>query len=74
MSYLDKLLEGVQIYWGVLGDFTDYEQPTKYLVKSSNYNDNYVTPVLTAGKTFILGYTDEEEGIYKASENPVCSR
>ena len=71
MSYLDKLLEGVEVYWGVLGDFADYEHPTKYLVKSSNYNDNYVTPVLTAGKTFILGYTDEEEGIYKASKNPV---
>ena len=71
MSYLDKLLEGVQLEWGILGDFADYEQPTKYLVKSNNYNDKYNTPVLTAGKTFILGYTDENDGIYEASKNPV---
>ena len=71
MSYLDKLLEGIQVEWGILGDFADYEQPTKYLVKSNNYNDKYNTPVLTAGKTFILGYTDENDGIYEASKNPV---
>ena len=29
------------------------------------------TPVLTAGKTFILGYTNEVEGIYTASKKPV---
>lgn len=28
-------------------------------------------PVLTAGKTFILGYTDETDGIYQASVHPV---
>lgn len=50
----------------------DYEQPSKYIVKTTEYNDNYKIPVLTAGKTFILGYTDENEGIYKADEeNPV---
>jgi type I restriction enzyme, S subunit len=47
-----------------LGDFLMYEQPTKYLVKYTEYNNNNQTPVLTAGKTFILGYTDEEFGIY----------
>ena len=71
MSYLEKLLDGIHVEWGVLGDFADYEQPTKYLVESSNYNDKFTIPVLTAGKTFILGYTDEKEGIYKASQNPV---
>ena len=51
---------------------TDYEQPSNYLVKSSQYNDSYNIPVLTAGQTFILGYTDEKEGIYYATkENPV---
>ncbi|MEY3500563.1 MAG: hypothetical protein RL308_2232 [Bacteroidota bacterium] len=40
-----------------------YEQPTKYIVKTQNYSPNYKTPVLTAGKTFILGYTNEDEGI-----------
>ena len=47
-----------------LGDFLDYEQPTKYLVSDTDYNDNNQTPVLTAGKTFILGYTNEEFGIF----------
>lgn len=55
-----------------LGEILDYEQPTKYIVKSTEYDDFYKTPVLTAGQSFILGYTDESEGIYKASkENPV---
>jgi len=48
----------------------EYEQPTKYLVSSENYNNSYKTPVLTAGKTFILGYTDETEGIFN-KELPV---
>jgi len=48
-----------------LGTFLDYVQPTKYLVIDTEYNDNNYTPVLTAGKTFILGYTNEEFGIYK---------
>jgi len=48
-----------------LGEVLDYEQPTKYIVKSVNYDDKYTTPVLTAGKTFVLGYTDEKEGVFK---------
>jgi len=48
-----------------LGEVLDYEQPTKYIVKSVNYSDDYSTPVLTAGKTFILGRTNETEGICK---------
>ena len=48
-----------------LGDFLNYEQPTEYLVSDTEYNDNNQTPVLTAGKTFILGYTNEEHGIFK---------
>ncbi|TDK43481.1 restriction endonuclease subunit S [Algoriphagus formosus] len=47
-----------------LGEVLDYEQPTKYLVSSTEYNDSYPTPVLTAGKTFLLGYTDETTGIF----------
>lgn len=43
-----------------------YEQPTNYIVKDTNYNDDYKTPVLTAGKSFILGYTNETENIYSA--------
>jgi len=48
------------------GDIFKYEQPTKYIVKSTEYNNKYKVPVLTAGKTFILGYTDEAEGIFNS--------
>ena len=48
-----------------LGEVLDYEQPTKYIVASVDYDDSYSTPVLTAGKTFILGYTNEKDGIFK---------
>lgn len=71
VSFLEKLLDGAEIGWVSLGKVTTYEQPTKYLVKSKIYDDSFVTPVLTAGKTFILGYTDEVEGINNASINPV---
>ena len=55
-----------------LSELLDYEQPSKYLVDSTDYDDGYATPVLTAGQTFILGYTNETSGIYPAScENPV---
>jgi len=47
-----------------LGDCLDYQQPTNYLVTSTEYSDNHNTPVVTAGKTFILGYTDEVFGIF----------
>ena len=48
-----------------LGDLLNYEQPTNYLVKNKEYNDSYNTPVLTAGKTFILWYTDETDWIFQ---------
>ena len=48
-----------------LGLLLDYKQPTPYLVESTAYNDSYEIPVLTAGKTFILGYTNECSGIYQ---------
>lgn len=47
-----------------LKDFLDYEQPQKYIVSSIDYNDDYKTPVLTAGKSFVLGKTNETSGIY----------
>lgn len=70
-TFLEKLLDGAEVEWKPLGEVTAYEQPTKYLVSSTVYSDEFSTPVLTAGKTFILGYTDEEEGIYFASKSPV---
>lgn len=60
-----------KVEWKTLGEVADYEQPTKYLVQSTNYSDKYKTPVLTAGKTFILGYTDEKIGIREASKSPI---
>ena len=54
-----------------LENVLEYEQPTKYIVKSENYSDDFALPVLTAGKSFVLGFTDETDGICKASENPV---
>lgn len=74
MSRLNELIQrlcpnGVELK--KLGALLDYEQPTKYIVKSTDYNDSYTTPVLTAGQTFILGYTNETTGIYVATkDNP----
>jgi len=45
-------------------DLLDYEQPTKYIVRSTKYSDAFKTPVLTAGKSFIKGYTNETDGIF----------
>ena len=72
MSKLKELIDkfcpnGVK--YQKLDDILDYEQPTQYIVKSTEYDDSYNTPVLTAGQTFILGYTNEEDGIYKADKD-----
>ena len=48
------------------------EQPGAYIVDSTDYDDSYETPVLTAGQSFILGYTNETNGIKNSSpDNPV---
>jgi type I restriction enzyme S subunit len=55
-----------------LGEIVDYEQPGKYIVRDTNYDNSYKTPVLTAGQTFVLGYTNETDNHYMASgEKPV---
>ena len=75
MSELENLIQTLcpnGVEYKPLGEVLSYEQPPKYIVGSTDYKDEYVTPVLTAGRTFILGYTNEQNGIYKASkENPV---
>lgn len=74
MGKIDELIkqfcpDGVQKV--PLGDVLDYEQPSKYIVKSTEYDNSYNIPVLTAGKGFLLGYTNEQAGVYAASEeNP----
>lgn len=47
-----------------LGELLSYEQPTPYIVESTKYSNTYKTPVLTAGKSFIIGHTNETTGIY----------
>ena len=60
-SHYEKLPNG----WCVcrLEDILDYEQPQSYIVNSTDYSNEYETPVLTAGKSFIIGYTNEVTGI-----------
>ena len=48
----------------IFEDFLDYIQPTKYIVRSTDYKDHYKTPVLTAGKSFIKGYTNETDNVF----------
>ena len=75
MNDLEKLIQELcpqGVSYVEIGTSVNYEQPTKYIVNSTKYDDTYKTPVLTAGQTFVLGYTDETQGIYPASkENPV---
>ncbi|QQW81290.1 restriction endonuclease subunit S [Helicobacter pylori] len=61
-----KRLKGFNQAWQRvrLGDILSYEQPTKYLVATTQYLQKGFTPILTAGKTFILGYTNDKHGIY----------
>ena len=71
---LETLIKGLrnEIFWklrknvgfnAMIGDVLDYEQPQSYIVEDTEYIDKG-TPVLTANKAFILGYTSETEGIY----------
>lgn len=46
-----------------LKEILDYERPDNYIVVDTNYG-NEGTPVLTANKSFVLGYTNETSGIY----------
>lgn len=52
--------------WAIcsLENIIEYEQPTAYIVSSTDYDVSYLTPVLTAGKSFIIGHTNEKNGIY----------
>lgn len=75
MTKLNELIQQLcpdGVAYKKIRDLADYEQPSKYLVKNTDYSDDFTTPVLTAGQTFVLGYTDETDGIYPASkESPV---
>ena len=54
-----------------LDELLPYEQPRPFIVNSTNYSDAYETPVLTPGKSFILGYTNETEGVYDVKDSKV---
>ena len=75
MSRLEDLIQEFctqGIKYDCIGNKVNYEQPSKYIVESTNYDNAFSTPVLTAGQTFILGYTNEIENIYNSSkDNPV---
>jgi type I restriction enzyme S subunit len=47
-----------------LEDIVEYEQPQRYIVESTEYSDAYKTPVLTAGKSFVIGHTNETAGVF----------
>ena len=61
LHYEGKLPSGWMLC--CLEDVLDYEQPQAYIVESTDYSDDYKTPVLTPGKSFVLGYTNETSGI-----------
>ena len=75
MSRLDESIQQLcldRVEFVHIGEVVTYEQPTKYIVESTKYDDSYATPVLTAGQSFVLGYTNEAHGIYNASmKDPV---
>lgn len=72
-EYKKTSLGLIPFNWDIVDmlDVLKYEQPSKYLTnnfsKTNSFND---IPVLTANKAFILGYTDDEDGIYE-TDNPV---
>lgn len=71
MNILEEI-QNCSVEWKELGEVIEYEQPTKYIVSSKAYDNSDEIPVLTAGQSFILGYTNEKDGIYQASKsNPV---
>ena len=47
----------------MISDVLSYEQPQPYIVENTEYTAEG-TPVLTANKAFVLGYTSETNGIY----------
>ena len=61
----DEIPFDVPVSWGFvrLNTAMPYEQPQPYIVTSTEYDASYPTPVLTAGKSFIIGYTNETDGI-----------
>ena len=74
---MQKLLTGQIRFFGLsdewdekkIIDIIDYEQPNGFITKNIVNLDKALTPVLTANKSFILGSTLDDNGIY--TETPV---
>jgi type I restriction enzyme S subunit len=49
------------------GEIFKYERPDRFIVKNDEYDEKANTPVLTANKAFILGYTNENNTYNKES-------
>lgn len=62
-----RRMPGFSGEWEVkkIGEMLGYERPDKYIVESTDYVASGDVPVLTANKSFVLGYTNETKGIYK---------
>ncbi|GAA6885277.1 hypothetical protein AOH231_05810 [Helicobacter pylori] len=72
MHKIERLLQTLApkgVEFRKLGELLEYDQPNRYCVTSKEFDESYPTPVLTAGKTFILGYTNEKDNIYQASKS-----
>ncbi|GAA8724322.1 restriction endonuclease subunit S [Helicobacter pylori] len=72
MHKIERLLQTLApkgVEFRKLGEVLEYDQPNKYCVMGKEFDKSYPTPVLTAGKTFILGYTNEKNNIYQASKS-----
>ena len=46
-----------------IGDLLTYERPDRYIVQHGKYVERGDVPVLTANKSFVLGYTNETFGV-----------
>src|SRR5690606_25787944 len=58
MSYLDKLLQGVEVEWKTLGEVvTTISAPAK--VKREAYSENGKIPIIDQGVDFIAGYIND---------------
>lgn len=75
MNKLNKLIKKLcpnGVEFKKIEELTVFKQPTKYIVKSTKYDNSYITPVLTAGQTFILGYTDETKRSLQYFKRKTC--
>lgn len=66
----DELDKNGECELKMLGEILGYTQPANFIVNDTNYKEKFGIPVLTAGQSFLLGYTNETFGIYKALKNP----